>query len=329
MKKYCCQGVIIAAVLLCLMRTGLAAQSNPGPAGWVPPAGCPTLGPSGPAYVLPTQVDAVAMLPPPPAADSAQQRSDIEAVLQAQRNAKLVGTTARAVADAEGTCTRFSDVLGEELKSPAAEAALRFLSGAAGNAAAVANAPKTYWKRPRPYMASSAVERMADVMPGALPVDPKCLPPEPPPRDEAEAARRQAEKDRLQRERDYTSYPSGHATFGTICAILLADVVPEKRAELFARARQYGESRMIVGAHFPSDVEAGRVAGTVGAALLMQNPVFQRQWAERRLELRAALKLPAKPPALEPEPDFFKRPANSDGAQRGQDRRSGGADPSP
>jgi len=61
----------------------------------------------------------------------------------------------------------------------------------------------------------------------------------------------------------------------------------------------------------------------------MQNPTFQRQFAERRLELRAALKLPAKPPALEPEPDFFKRPANSDGAQRGQDRRGGGPNAAP
>lgn len=315
MKKYRWQGVIAAATVLCLMRTGLAAQGGlpPLPPGWIPPAGCPALGASAPAYVLPTQVDTVAMLPPPPAAGSAQQRSDIEAVLQAQRDARLAGTTARAIADAELSCARFSDVLGEELNSTTAAAALRFLSSAAVNAAGVANAPKIYWKRPRPFMASSAVERLADVMPGAQPLDPKCLPPVPPPRDAAELARRQTEQERLQRERDNTSYPSGHAALGAVCAILLADVVPEKRSELFARARQYGESRLIVGAHFPSDVEAGRVAGTLGAALLMQNPTFQRQFAERRLELRAALKLPA----------------NSDGAQRGQDRGGGRPDAAP
>jgi acid phosphatase (class A) len=60
---------------------------------------------------------------------------------------------------------------------------------------------------------------------------------------------------------------------------------------------------MIVGAHYPTDVEAGRITGTVAAALLLQNPLFQRDFAAARAQLRAQLQLPAEVPRLEPPAD--------------------------
>ena len=45
-------------------------------------------------------------------------------------------------------------------------------------------------------------------------------------------------------------------------AILLAAMVPEKRAEIFARGWEYGENRLVAGVHFPSDIESGRIAAT-------------------------------------------------------------------
>ena len=67
-------------------------------------------------------------------------------------------------------------------------------------------------------------------------------------------------------QRDHTSYPSGHGTLGAACAILMAAMVPERATELFARGREYGESRLVVGAHYPRDIEAGRIAATVAVA---------------------------------------------------------------
>src|SRR2546423_173969 len=58
------------------------------------------------------------------------------------------------------------------------------------------------------------------------------------------------------------SYPSGHARYGAVTAILLANMVPEKRRELFARGWDYGESRVVGGVHFPTDVESGRILAT-------------------------------------------------------------------
>jgi len=49
---------------------------------------------------------------------------------------------------------------------------------------------------------------------------------------------------------------------------------------------------MVVGAHFPTDLEAGRIAGTVAASLLLQDPGVRRELGHARTSLRATLGLP-------------------------------------
>ena len=56
------------------------------------------------------------------------------------------------------------------------------------------------------------------------------------------------------------SYPSGHTMRGWTAALLLAEVNPAAADTIFARGWMYGESRVIVGAHWQSDVDASRVA---------------------------------------------------------------------
>jgi acid phosphatase (class A) len=68
-------------------------------------------------------------------------------------------------------------------------------------------------------------------------------------------------------------------------------MVPEKRAQLFARGWELGNARIIGGVHFPTDVEAGRINGTLMAALMLQKPGFRADMAEARAELRKVLKL--------------------------------------
>jgi acid phosphatase (class A) len=87
------------------------------------------------------------------------------------------------------------------------------------------------------------------------------------------------------------AYPSGHATFGYLSGIVLANMVPEKRAEIFTRAGQYSYHRMVGGVHYRSDIEAGRISGTVVAAIMMQNPNFQEEFSKARSEVRRVLEL--------------------------------------
>ncbi|MGH8231037.1 MAG: phosphatase PAP2 family protein [Steroidobacteraceae bacterium] len=236
-------------------------------------------------YLLPSQVDIVSLLPPPPAAESAEQRADLAAVLEAQHAAHASGSVNHAVDDVEANCGRFADVVGDELNLKANAAVLAFLNEAALEAAAVAGAAKEYWKRTRPYAYSGEVERLGDMLPDWKSV----------PRIDADKA-----ADALA----HSSYPSGHATFGTVCAILLAEIVPEKRAALFERSRDFEHSRMVVGAHFPSDLRAGEITGTVAAQMLLQNVGFERDLAAARTTLRQALGLPAQlpPAAIDAEP---------------------------
>jgi acid phosphatase (class A) len=52
---------------------------------------------------------------------------------------------------------------------------------------------------------------------------------------------------------------------------------------------------VIAGVHYPSDIEAGKLAGTALTAFLLASPTFQEDYAEAKRELREALQLPAIP----------------------------------
>lgn len=87
------------------------------------------------------------------------------------------------------------------------------------------------------------------------------------------------------------AYPSGHTTNGTAIAIVLSDMVPEKRSELMARAADYATSLLIAGVHYRSDLGAGFASGALIAKALEQNADFQKEMAPAKAELRAALGL--------------------------------------
>ena len=210
----------------------------------------------GATYLNPHQIDLPALLAPPPALGSAEQQADLARVLDVQRN-RTPEQVARARADVQKSVFRFSDVLGPTFNETNLPKTAALFAAAAQDAEMVAKSGKQYFERPRPFVTSS------DVHP-SVPISPKGV---------------------------YSSYPSGHATFGYMTAILLAQMVPEKRAALFARGREFGENRVVDGVHYPSDVEAGRIDATLVANALMANPEFQREFAAAKAEVRTALRL--------------------------------------
>ena len=88
------------------------------------------------------------------------------------------------------------------------------------------------------------------------------------------------------------SYPSGHSTRSTIFGVVLAMMVPERRGEIFARMADYAESRLVLGVHYPSDLVAGRVAGTAVDAVLFGDAGFLADYGAARAEVRGVLGLP-------------------------------------
>lgn len=82
------------------------------------------------------------------------------------------------------------------------------------------------------------------------------------------------------------SYPSGHTIRGWSMALLLAEVNPENADTILARGYMYGESRVIVGAHWQSDVDAGRLAASAAIMKLHTSPAFTRDIEKAKAELR-------------------------------------------
>ena len=86
---------------------------------------------------------------------------------------------------------------------------------------------------------------------------------------------------------DSPSFPSGHTTYGYTGALLLALLTPERYREMIARGAEYGDDRIIVGAHYAMDVIAGRTLATYDVAHLhRQRSRLSRPDAERRARHR-------------------------------------------
>ncbi|WP_242922309.1 phosphatase PAP2 family protein [Caulobacter sp. CCUG 60055] len=84
------------------------------------------------------------------------------------------------------------------------------------------------------------------------------------------------------------SYPSGHSMIGWSWALVLAEIAPDRADAALKRGRDFGDSRMVCGVHFQSDVEAGRDLAAAMMARLHAEPAFQADLAAARKELAAA-----------------------------------------
>jgi acid phosphatase (class A) len=211
-------------------------------------------------YLTRGEVDLTRFLVAPPAVDSAAQRVDLDAVLdiQRKRSREEIG---EAQADQEVSVFRFADVLGKTFAEERLPKTAALARKACQEASRLTAAAKRFWKRPRPYVTSREVTPVTSNL-------------------------------------SEGSYPSGHATCGYLWAILLADMIPERRDALLARGVRYGHNRVVGGVHYPTDVEAGRLSAAVIAAVMARSPVFRTDFAAARAELRGALGYPAAAASL-------------------------------
>jgi acid phosphatase (class A) len=200
-----------------------------------------------------TVVDLTMILPPPPANDSAKTKEELGEVLtiQVTRTPEMV---ARAQADDEEDVWRFADVMGAKFSKDSLPTVAAFFERVAATEGAVVDPAKKVFARPRPYQLSDLVKPAIDPSKSG-------------------------------------SWPSGHATVGTLMGIVLSDMVPEKRPEIMARAWEFGWNRVVAGMHYPSDIDIGRISGSVIAANLLSRDDFKAEYETARKELRAALGL--------------------------------------
>jgi acid phosphatase (class A) len=198
------------------------------------------------------EVNLLLLLPPPPAVGSDQTKAELGEILTIQVT-RTKAMEARAIADASENIWRFADAVDNpKFTAAALPKFAAFFDRVIETESAVVDPAKDVWKRPRPHLYSDLVRPVVPLSKSG-------------------------------------SYPSGHATVGTLMGIELANMLPEKRAEIMARAWEFGHNRVVGGIHYPSDIEMGRISGTVIAQTISTHPDFQQEFEAAKAELRAAL----------------------------------------
>ena len=207
----------------------------------------------GKAPLLSTaDLDPVLVLPPPPAAGSAQAKAEFTE-LHAIEAARTAADEADARRDGDTkNATIFAEVLGPRFdlaKLPATSALLALVRA---SEKAMVDHGKDEFRRPRPYAIDTTL------------------------------------KSCKRNDDPLSSYPSGHTSMAFSMGETLAHLVPEKAAPILTRAARYGQSRIVCGQHFRSDVSAGQLLGVLIAERLMAKAEFQAAFAAARRELVAA-----------------------------------------
>ena len=82
------------------------------------------------------------------------------------------------------------------------------------------------------------------------------------------------------------SYPSGHTILGWSAALLLTEVAPDKADTILARGYMYGQSRVIAGYHWQSDVDAARLVASAAVARLHADKRFIKLMKKARKEYK-------------------------------------------
>lgn len=80
------------------------------------------------------------------------------------------------------------------------------------------------------------------------------------------------------------SYPSGHTTIGWATALVLAEINPDRQGDILMRGYEMGQSRVICGFHWQSDVTAARIVGAAIVARLHAEPMFIDQLNKAKAE---------------------------------------------
>ena len=83
------------------------------------------------------------------------------------------------------------------------------------------------------------------------------------------------------------SYPSGHTVRGWGMALVLAELNPERQDTLLKAGYEWGQSRVVAGYHWQSDVDASRLLSSATFVTLQSCPAFQEDLAAAREELQA------------------------------------------
>lgn len=200
--------------------------------------------------------DATHFLPPPPGPDSPAFKEDVAAYFFSRDNLRKGERGRRAAREAttnvDTMAKLFSGAFGRELSKERTPRTMHLLQRSIRTFRLSASAPKKAYMRTRPFVYYNE---------GTLV-----------PEDEAH-------------ERGTGSYPSGHTVRGWGMALVLSALNPERQDTILAAGYEWGQSRVIAGYHWQSDVEASRSLAAACFARLQTSAQFVKDIEAAREEL--------------------------------------------
>jgi acid phosphatase (class A) len=93
-------------------------------------------------------------------------------------------------------------------------------------------------------------------------------------------------------------YPSGHTTAGWETGLVLSQLAPQRTTQILARARAFGQSRVVCGVHNLSAVEAGWMTATAVFTAQLSSDEFQAAVKAAKAELATVRDAGSVDPAM-------------------------------
>ena len=199
--------------------------------------------------------NAVYYLPAPPDTGSVAFQYDKAQYRWGKEQRKDSVRCAIAISDAvwtiETLCQVYSEPFGMIISKEATPAIYKLLEVGVKTADMAGKLPKKHYMRTRPYVYYNE--------PTIVPEDEEDL-------------------------RNNGSYPSGHTIRGWSAALMLVELNPDRADTILARGYMFGQSRVIAGYHWQSDVDAGRLVASAAVARMHADPRFRKLIDEARKE---------------------------------------------
>lgn len=209
--------------------------------------------------------DSLALLPPPPAADTpamAVDEADEKAALPEHDTPRWKLATDDNDLYFPFAAGAFSCAAQAPITEADTPTLFRLLRRTISDAIGATKAAKDHYARKRPFLIDKA---------------PMCAP------------------DRMESLAKEGSYPSGHSTTGWAWALILTEIAPDRAEPILARGLTFGESRVVCNVHWQSDVDEGRILAAATVAKLHAEAEFRADLEAAKTEI-AAVRARGLPP---------------------------------
>lgn len=209
---------------------------------------CQPVNHDGYHYINPESISPT-LIAPPPAANSETSKHEIDQIIVRQKHYTKAQLDAALKTHHPVTPELMTYVIGTDFTRTRLPFTFSFLDQVVADCFDTIETAKRYYNTKRPYVADQRV---------------KALVPNP---------------------NTNGAYPSGHTACSRVWAEVLTQLVPEKQAALRARADEMGEHRILLGVHYPHDVEGGKNMALLIVGALQQSKAYQADLAKAKAEI--------------------------------------------